>query len=341
MYEFMGSSPYRKVHISRQVLTVLTGLRPPRCPHYRDPISPCPQSAETHVPSGLLDLRSRDAEDPPRGKTRKKLRKEDIEFQIWSYLIQYDHIGRALKEILEDSRKHFLQINSSVQVRESEKLYSWVRIACRAYGLAPKPIKGFLTVHSSYATPVAVFFPSIFILLTVQSSDATPVAKAYLSLQKVDFRSSAVSQSREVHSSKSFSNFSAFGLYMNIVNMALKSIKAYQYALKITSLSTLLYLELQTSELDVLGVLGKIRKRYTNSLLEEKPISDVKNSILQDFKEHFVKTHELHEFVLVLWDWPPSASLRGSPLRRFCNQRHSDEFFNKPKYIQISTIAMS
>ncbi|KAL2330487.1 hypothetical protein Fmac_018068 [Flemingia macrophylla] len=38
------------------------------------------------------------------------------------------------------------------------------------------------------------------------------------------------------------------------------------------------YLELQTSELDVLGVYGKIRKRSTISLLEEKPSSDIREA---------------------------------------------------------------
>ncbi|KAL2325980.1 hypothetical protein Fmac_025038 [Flemingia macrophylla] len=39
------------------------------------------------------------------------------------------------------------------------------------------------------------------------------------------------------------------------------------------------HVELQTSELDVLGVPGKIRKRSTISLLEEKPSSDTEDSV--------------------------------------------------------------
>ncbi|KAL2322564.1 hypothetical protein Fmac_026943 [Flemingia macrophylla] len=41
------------------------------------------------------------------------------------------------------------------------------------------------------------------------------------------------------------------------------------------------YLELQTSELDVLGVYGKIRNRSTISLLEEKPSSDQQRTFIQ------------------------------------------------------------
>ncbi|KAL2347622.1 hypothetical protein Fmac_001622 [Flemingia macrophylla] len=53
-----GDRAYALHIFLEQALTVLTGQRPPRCPHYRDPVSRCPKSAETHVPSGLLDLRS-------------------------------------------------------------------------------------------------------------------------------------------------------------------------------------------------------------------------------------------------------------------------------------------
>ncbi|KAL2327477.1 hypothetical protein Fmac_020904 [Flemingia macrophylla] len=52
------------------------------------------------------------------------------------------------------------------------------------------------------------------------------------------------------------------------------------------------YLELQTSELDVLGVPGKIRKRSTISLLEEKPSSDVNDSELNGSSGYALENDE-------------------------------------------------